>query len=81
MTEATTGFEPMDVEPERLATRVRAEYREMPGLSLTTEQASRLLGAQPALCRTVLQALVAEGVLYTSRGVYIAAPSTRARRE
>ena len=27
-----------------LAARVRAEYREMPGLSLTAEQASRLWG-------------------------------------
>jgi hypothetical protein len=65
--------------PERLVARVRAEYREMPGLSLTTEQASRLLGVQPAICRTVLQTLVTEGILYNPRGVYIAAPSIRDR--
>jgi hypothetical protein len=62
-----------------IAARVRAEYREMPGLSLTVQQAARLLGVQPMICQTVLQELVVDGVLYsTPRGTYVAVPSTRA---
>jgi hypothetical protein len=64
---------------QMIAARVRAEYREMPGLSLTLPQAARLLGVQPTICQTVLQALVLDGVLYhTPRGTYIATPPTRA---
>jgi hypothetical protein len=44
-----------------LAARVRAEYREMPGLSLTAEQASRLLGIDRPVCEQVLQGLVSDG--------------------
>jgi hypothetical protein len=61
-----------------LAARVRAEYREMPGLALTAEQASRLLGIDRPVCEKVLQGLVSDGALYhTSRGAYVAASSTR----
>lgn len=63
---------------EMIAIRIRAEYREMPGLSLTVQQAARLLGAQLSVCQTVLQSLVADGVLYTTAcGAYVAAPPTR----
>ena len=63
-----------------LAARVRAEYREMPGLSLTAEQASRLLGIDGPVCEQVLQGLVSDGALYhTPRGVYVAAPTARER--
>ena len=63
-----------------LVARVRAEYQEMPGLSLTVEQASRLLGLQPSMCQTVLRTLVLDGVLYdTPRGAYRAAPPLRER--
>ncbi len=43
--------------------RVRGEYREMPGLILTAQQAARLLGLEPDLCRQVLATLVAEEFL------------------
>lgn len=43
--------------------RVVAEYREMPGLSLTAAQAARLFGLALDSCVTVLQALVAQGRL------------------
>jgi hypothetical protein len=43
--------------------RVAAEYREMPGLSLTVAQASRLWGIDRDTCVAVLQALVADGQL------------------
>lgn len=39
--------------------RVRAEFVEMPGMRLTTEQVQRLCGIEPALCTTVLAELVA----------------------
>jgi len=62
-------------------TRVRAEYREMPGLSLTAPQAARLWGMQLSLCESVLDRLVIEGMLYHTRhGAYVAVPSTRERR-
>jgi hypothetical protein len=63
-----------------LAARVRAEYREMPGLSLTAAQASRLLGIDRPVCEKVLQGLVSDGALYhTPRGAYVAAASARDR--
>jgi hypothetical protein len=39
--------------------RVRAEFVEMPGMRLTAQQVQRLCGIEPALCATVLAALVA----------------------
>ena len=61
--------------------RVRAEYREMPGLSLTAEQAARLMGVDLSMCRAVLQQLVMDGVLYHTRGgAYVASPVTRQPR-
>ena len=60
-----------------LADRVRGEYREMPGLALTVEQAARLWATNVSTCETVLQELVVRGVLYrNSKGAYVAAPST-----
>jgi hypothetical protein len=51
--------------------RIRAEYREMPGLQLTQEQVGRLCGVERALCRIVLDALVVEKFLcVTSDGRY-----------
>jgi hypothetical protein len=47
-----------------LLTRIRAEYLEMPGLRLTLEQAQRLCGVDRALCKMVLDALVAEKFLH-----------------
>ena len=65
---------------DMLAARVRAEYREMPGLSLTAAQASRLWGIDHSLCEQVLRELVVDGALYhTPRGAYVAAPATRGR--
>jgi len=44
--------------PHEAAARIRAGYLEMPGLRLTPQQASRLFGVEPAVCRAVLEALV-----------------------
>jgi len=52
--------------------RVRAEYREMPGLRLTPSQAIRLFGIEPLVCADVLNALVNEHFLSrTAGGLFI----------
>jgi hypothetical protein len=52
--------------------RVRGEFLEMPGLRLTTEQATRLWHADAAICATVLMRLVGERFLTRTRhGAYV----------
>jgi hypothetical protein len=64
-----------------LLARIRAEYREMPGLCLTSAQAARLWGLTPGVCAQVLQALVAEGALIRTPEVrYVAAATAVAPR-
>ena len=48
---------------EVLLQRIRAEFLEMPGLTLTREQTQRLCGVEPAVCQCVLDALVAANFL------------------
>jgi len=43
---------------DALTDRVRAEFVEMPGLTLTVRQASRLFGLDQDLCRQVVERLV-----------------------
>ena len=43
--------------------RIRMEYLEMPGLSLTCRQASRLWNLDASLCERILSELVAERFL------------------
>jgi predicted transcriptional regulator of viral defense system len=53
-------------------TRLQAEFTEMPGLCLTTEQARRLFDLDADQCATVLAQLVDRGVLQkTARGQYV----------
>lgn len=47
--------------------RIRAEYHDMPGLSLTFAQARRLWGLDERSCQQVLQALVGSGFLRQAR--------------
>ena len=55
-----------------LTTRVRAEYMEMPGLSLTLLQAARLFGITPGEAQAVLNELHRASVLTCSdRGSYM----------
>ena len=49
-----------------LHARIRAEYREMPGLSLTLRQAARLFNLEPTHCACVLESLVSHGHLWTN---------------
>jgi DNA-binding IclR family transcriptional regulator len=72
------------VKVQRLPTRVpsiadvlkqiEAEYREMPGLSVTEAQAQRLWGLDNPTCRRALDTLVHRGVLRrTRREAYVRA--------
>ena len=58
--------------------RVRGEFREMPGLTLTVRQAARLFSIEPTRCERVLGALVTEGVLATDGSIFARAGSGRA---
>jgi CheY-like chemotaxis protein len=58
---------------DRLARRIRCEYGEVPGLSLTPLQASRLLNLDPAACERVLDSLARAGFLVCRRGRYMRA--------
>jgi hypothetical protein len=49
-----------------LSDRIQVAFREMPGISLTLEQASRLFGVPPEVGARILQRLVDERVLARS---------------
>jgi DNA-binding IclR family transcriptional regulator len=61
---------------QALLSRIQGEFREMPGLSLTVDQAARLFGLPSEACTRVLGVLEHSGVLrqagdgqYRLRGV------------
>lgn len=55
-----------------LTRRVRAEYSEMPGLSVTLPQAQRLLGIDRETCAVVIRTLVDRKFLRrTHQGRYV----------
>jgi hypothetical protein len=67
---------PVDGEREALIGRVRAEYREMPGLCLTVQQGCRLWQIDAGTCTRILDVLVAESFLRrTATGAFITAAS------
>lgn len=43
--------------------RIHADYREMPGLRVTLKQGCRLWDLAPEVCKPILDAMVADGVL------------------
>lgn len=54
--------------------RIRGEYREMPGLKLTVQQAARLWHLDQPSIEQLLNVLVADGVLRrTAAGAYLTA--------
>jgi hypothetical protein len=53
---------------EDLARRIRNEYLEMPGLSLTLRQAQRMWQLHPSECEHLLDGLVESGFLARSTG-------------
>ena len=55
-----------------LLQRVREQYRDMPGLTLTKPQAARLFEVAPSVCAAMLRALVMEDFLSrTGDGVFV----------
>ena len=66
------------MEIETLVTRVREEFREMPGLRLTVPQATRLWGLEHATCTEVIATLVAaEYLRWTPTGAVTRAEAGR----
>lgn len=56
----------------RLLLRIRSEFLEMPGLSLTVRQAARLWGMEGERCRALLADLAASGFLgQTASGAFV----------
>ena len=57
---------------EQILDRLRAEYREMPGMRLKLEQVQRLCGIEQRLCKVALEALVeAKFLRLRSDGTYV----------
>jgi hypothetical protein len=56
--------------------RVRGEFREMPGLRLTLDQAARLFTIERSVCHRVLNALVRDGVLRTDGSTFLGVTGT-----
>lgn len=50
-------------DPPQVLQRIRAEYLEMPGLTLKPEQVQRLCGLDGSMCQLALQTLVESGFL------------------
>jgi len=48
---------------DTVAKRIQAEFEEMPGLTLTVSQASRLFGLDREICRDVIDELVRRAYL------------------
>lgn len=61
------------VTPPPVAARLTAEFLEMPGLRLTTEQAARLIGVDVETASSVLTALVDRGFLRVTANGYVLA--------
>lgn len=59
-----------------LATRARAEFREMPGMCLTTAQAARLWQLSPDQAQNLLLELVKAGILVRPDGQRYRLPSS-----
>ena len=57
---------------DRLVARIRSEYREMPGLRLTVEQAARLWQLDRRDCAAMLELLVQQRLLArTTDGAFV----------
>ena len=71
--EQTVHTVPSIAHPEErdLCTRIQAEFHEMPGLTLTLPQASRLFSIEPLRCERVLGALVLAGHLATNGKAFV----------
>ena len=57
---------------QALHARIRAEYREMPGMRLTLPQAARLFNLERERCAQVMATLVTAGALWTNGRDFLA---------
>ena len=69
-------LDPAKNTPEDLSMRARAEFREMPGMCLTTAQAARLWQLSPAKAEELLSDLVQAGFLVRRDGQRYRLPSS-----
>lgn len=67
---------PIENTREDLTLRARAEFREMPGMCLTTAQAARLWQLSPARAEELLSELVQAGFLVRREGQRYRLPSS-----
>ena len=67
---------PTETSHDDLRTRARAEFREMPGMCLTTAQAARLWQLSPARAEELLSELVKSGFLIRRDGQRYRLPSS-----
>ena len=67
---------PPEHKHEDLSTRARAEFREMPGMCLTTAQAARLWQLSPDRAEELLSELVQSGFLVRREGQRYRLPSS-----
>jgi hypothetical protein len=67
---------PIETKQDDLTTRARAEFREMPGMCLTTAQAARLWQLSPARAEELLSELVQSGFLVRRDGQRYRLPSS-----
>jgi hypothetical protein len=65
-----------DVE-QKLFARIQAEFREMPGLTLTLRQAARLFDVDTPMCARVLELLQENGALRRQGDVFSSAGEGR----
>jgi hypothetical protein len=71
MAHAISGSGSNDLGLGAVVTAVKREYDDMPGLTLTLEQARRLWALEPRICSVVLARLVESGYLCrTDAGQY-----------
>jgi DNA-binding IclR family transcriptional regulator len=69
-------FNSTETNNEDLSLRARAEFREMPGMCLTTAQAARLWQLSPARAEELLSQLVEAGFLVRRDGERYGLPSS-----
>jgi hypothetical protein len=62
-----------------LIERILGEYREMPGLALTPDQAQRLWGCDAVTCQAVVELLITRGELRWSSGRRLVRATPNAR--
>jgi hypothetical protein len=59
-----------DLPPAEAMRRAKADYVEMPGLSVTVEQGARLWQVETSVCLDVLADLVRQGFVFCVGGTY-----------